>query len=997
MKLHKYFFDTQDYELLNFVNKITLVHAEEGTISEILDTNLHPHGIKTLALSREMRVAVAVMRFLDSLEARGSKARLQALQAMYDDVLNSAITKFRRNTARVLVEIMKDLVRNQGKTQAQLYLAHDFRRASQGNPHVIRKFLDRYGLVEMPEKWNQLVFDHHVHDAHSRGRKNPSHLIMDAWLQGIRYLTVIYYNYVNHDVAHEILKAAEIMDIEVRIGIEFSVPFYNKHIQLVWSQKEANQGDRLLSFLEEAPMQHLLQLGKQASEWRQQFVYDVLDLWNQEHRVSFAHNYDLDLELPMISKDAFKKFVGTGQASLDHLCEYIFMTLRSFLEDALLRHDDASPITQSIDHLLQSFSVSVLFNDYLNPSNNQTILEQLKKQPTASLPELLKFSPYALLDWLTTMQPNYLITLNAADLSAEDTLELLWQTQGMITHLELYNQKEWHKGRLKQIGDIIKLRNNLNSGSVPRLKYDILHMLNSRVEHGPLQGESHEVHNTRCIILRQIVRNIPELKSFYADKHLRTRMGSNSTGRMGSEFNMGIAFPETLPMRAQKTLKACNAQKDIPFHLTTQSHHTYTPRDNVDQISWFTKIIRTLPFCSNYGLLHKQHWMTRSSTAKLANNGNLALLGAVRNKKKFQQEPQKSSVKNLFYLNTNFTNILKILAGFIPAVIAFQYTQSWWFLAWFGPVIWFAITGIRNIIQAVMAGGGLHRATLLRWNNYVSWSRLADSLLYTGLSVPILEWGVRIMLLDNWLNVTVASNSLLAYSTMSCVNGFYIASHNIFRGLPKEAVIGNLFRSVLAIPMAVLLSSFCLYCFTNVFYIENPEALLAVSSAIISKLASDIVAALIEGYADHKNNVRMRNWDYETKLDQTFKVYVKLELLFPEEDLYNLISQPKELLARLEKQDPELRKALVITALDFMYFWLYRPRSQEVCKKHLSKLSKEELIIFARMQMVLMREHEISRLFVDGLVGKKFGKSLAFYLAEHNNYLKQTLALCKTT
>ncbi len=44
----------------------------------------------------------------------------------------------------------------------------------------------------MPEEWNQVSFDDHVHDSNTKGRKSPSHLIMDAWIKGIRRLIVIY-------------------------------------------------------------------------------------------------------------------------------------------------------------------------------------------------------------------------------------------------------------------------------------------------------------------------------------------------------------------------------------------------------------------------------------------------------------------------------------------------------------------------------------------------------------------------------------------------------------------------------------------------------------------------------------------------------------------------------------------------------------------------------------------------------------------------------------
>lgn len=76
-------------------------------------------------------------------------------------------------------------------------------------------------------------------------------------------------------------------------------------------------------------------------------------------------------------------------------------------------------------------------------------------------------------------------------------------------------------------------------------------------------------------------------------------------------------------------------------------------------------------------------------------------------------------------------------------------TQNWWVLAWFGALIWFSITGIRNIIQAVIAGGGFQKGARIDWKSLINWSRVSDSLMYTGMSVVLLEgllvmsfWGI---------------------------------------------------------------------------------------------------------------------------------------------------------------------------------------------------------------------------------------------------------------
>ena len=110
---------------------------------------------------------------------------------------------------------------------------------------------------------------------------------------------------------------------------------------------------------------------------------------------------------------------------------------------------------------------------------------------------------------------------------------------------------------------------------------------------------------------------------------------------------------------------------------------------------------------------------------------------------------------------------------------------------------------------------------------------------------------------------------------LSLVNGIYLCAHNVFRGFPKEASIGNLFRSILAIPVSSLYN-WILYQFAFFMGVDNPAMYLVPSAAVISKMASDSVAALIEGYADSQVNLRMRRWDYRSVITSYSIHYTKL-------------------------------------------------------------------------------------------------------------------------
>jgi hypothetical protein len=265
--------------------------------------------------------------------------------------------------------------------------------------------------------------------------------------------------------------------------------------------------------------------------------------------------------------------------------------------------------------------------------------------------------------------------------------------------------------------------------------------------------------------------------------------------------------------------------------------------------------------------------------------------------------------------------------------------------------------------------------------------------MYTGFSVPLLELGVRSLLLEHTLGFTVAEHPLLVYAVIAGVNGLYICSHNLYRGLPKQAAIGNIFRSVLAIPVAMLYNVL-IYEFLALAGVANPYLLLQPAAAVITKMASDTVAALIEGFADRQTNMRMRHWDYETKLARVFDTYSRLELLFPERDMLAMLHKPAELLKMLSDEASGMEVTLIINALDLMHCWLYLPRAQDALRRLTRQMSQEERVILFRSQLVLVCEHEVSQLFVDGLVGRNFGRALSFYLDRHNEYLRAMARLC---
>ncbi|WP_027187144.1 hypothetical protein [Desulfovibrio cuneatus] len=989
---HSFYFDKQDYALLAVINRfldrdnqVTEEHARP-----FFHTSLHPHGIKELAVSQEIRVAYAVINLLDSLEAGQAKDRLAALRSLHEEVLSTG-TSFRHNTGRVLIQLMKDLVRAHGNYSKQLCLAHDFRKAASGKRRIIRSLLRRYHLLEMPESWNQLSFDHHVHDANTKGRKSPTHLVMDAWIKGIRQLDVVYYNFIEPVAMEELLHAADIVGIKVRVGVEFQARFRGRYVQFIWQPRGFHSVREMRAFMEEKPMRHLMRMGKEASLYHHQYVMRLLERYNVALRHEMGQ--ELGLALAPIEENEILAFVGVGQTSRTHLAELIFLRVRAALQAA----EEASLHTQPQPASPPNYAVA----EALTPDSIIDVWFSLHKNPDIELPlmvtdgqhvpEIMRLLPTTLIDWLTSIHTPCHIILNLSQLTAKDVLELLYECDGAISHLELFNLKNFLAGSMPHVREISALHTAINEGSAVALKRLIRTMLKE------LDAENTKDSQERSVIFQEILRNIPRLQNYYTTTPLGVRIGSDSTSRYSQSLGMGFAFSETLPPKARKELAATKTpRRPIPLHMDVCERTTHCPKRYSFMGNKVASFVRTLPLLRHFNTRKQEEWVEKERTCHYQEPGNITPLGGI-NKPPTLHSSHKDQGLSFGYLSTNWQNVLKVAFGFFLTAATFAYTQSWWFLAWFGPIIWFAITGLRNVLQTMLGAGGIKRSPLLRLNNCISWSRIADSLMFTGLSVPILELGVRKLLLEWGFGINSTNSPVLFFTVMSLVNSAYISSHNLIRGLPAEAVVGNIFRSFLAIPLSVFYSAALGYLFLLAGW-GTPEELIVLQqgASVISKLASDSVAAVIEGFADKAEYLRMRYWDYNGKLRQLFADYSQLDLLLPEEDTSDYLQRPKVFLQSGAEEVAELEKRLSITALDLLYFWMYQPRSRVTLAHALARMSSDEREIFASTQMMLLRVQEVSQMFVDGLTGLEFAKPLAFYLEKHEEYLHEIQRLLRS-
>lgn len=952
-------FDRQDFELLRIVNDVLERGAYPGW-KKLLVPYLHPNGIKELATTFGLRIAYAVVNLLGSLETGVAVDRLAALRSLRDEIMTAPQSTLRYNTSRVLLQIMKQLVRRRGDEIRQLQLAHDFRRCVSGKPRLIRARLKKYHLLEMPEDDRQVAFDDHVHDAYSKGRKTPSHLIMDAWIKGLRKVTLIYYNHVPSKVVWEVLNAAEIMGISVRVCIELRARHMGRYVKLLWSPHDLTEADEFVAFLKRPAVQELMRKGREVSEYQQAYVWRLVDKFNAKTR--FELKEAEGVEIPEIDRAAFRTFLGAGQASVDQLATYLSLMVPNGAGERL-----------DSDHLLDT---------WLAPQAHPEIPNPFVPRDGDDAPELLQHDPASLARMLGAVHNHNWLTLDPEGLDIADIMLVISDCAGAISHLEIFNLRAHSQGKGEIYRKALELQEILNSANAIRCK----RFLNEAMDE--LERDGGADRDEKLARLGELRERLHDFNGLYRKKKLLSRVGTDSTGRSAVRHGMGIVAPKTLPARAQWCVRRARGERHeaLPISLSVVEQVAYSPREDAGPGA------ALMPGSALMAKEVSRRWVKSRFFLPKDGKGNLHALGG-----KVDQPPDErprapkpggKAPLRWSDLNSRLKNGLKIAFGLLPAALSFYLTKDWWVLAWFGAVIWFTITGVRNIIQAVLGCGGLGRSRLLKWKDLVSWSRLSDSLLFTGFSVPLLDWLVKAELLDKGLGINTATSPLLLYSIMALVNGLYIASHNILRGLPRSAVVANLFRTVLSIPLAFLFNGLI----GQVLImngVPGVDAILQKWAAIISKLASDCVAGVIEGLADRGAYIAMRRRDLKQKLAQLFDTHAQLEMLYPQDNVIELLEMPKAFIETLSTEQKGLERIVIVNALDFMYMWMYQPRAKSVMTAMMQAMTPEERRTFLLSQYVLQREKEISLLMVNGLVGKKFANALAFYLDNVQDYLEQ--------
>ncbi len=261
--------------------------------------------------------------------------------------------------------------------------------------------------------------------------------------------------------------------------------------------------------------------------------------------------------------------------------------------------------------------------------------------------------------------------------------------------------------------------------------------------------------------------------------------------------------------------------------------------------------------------------------------------------------------------------------------------------------------------------------------------------MFNGLTVVFLEPILRWKVLHMGMGWNIMTAPIGTYVVLGLGCGLFKLGTHMLQGFSKRSLCIDVVCTVLSLPLILFFHLLLLW---GAALLGFSATDLIPFTVFVVKLASDFSVGIAEGIFDRDRNLRLRMTDYRSRLKNALTLYSRLEAMFPEKNVLNMLSHPADLLKTLEKRDPQLRLDLVINALDLMYFWFYQPRANYALLHHLHRFSKSEKLVLLRMQEVLRLEKLVSQLLIHGLVGENFAGPLSFYVANCQDYLHQMTA-----
>jgi hypothetical protein len=305
----------------------------------------HALGVNRWFKRRRISIAESYLMVISELESRQSRPRLEALRILMEASFHSKSLGMPLNTARVQMALMKEAVKSRQNKRRQLELLNDFSISTYGQQHVIRRLCDELNIVILPEKGTRLEdfsygWDDHVHDTATSGRKNPTQLVIDAFIKGISELTVAYGSAADLPMMEEALEAGRIVGIRVNLGLEFSMGVRGCRFHFMALLPPMRTPEEARAFFQsnaETLGEFLPDLEKNQAH-RLESVRQVLREFNASALGDLNRGYPDEAlyRIPELSLEALNAFIPTMSINRMHLAEFLYSLARPVILNRLL-------------------------------------------------------------------------------------------------------------------------------------------------------------------------------------------------------------------------------------------------------------------------------------------------------------------------------------------------------------------------------------------------------------------------------------------------------------------------------------------------------------------------------------------------------------------------------------------------------------------------------------------------------------------------------------
>lgn len=795
---------TKYNDIVNFLSFTTNLKKMRTRINQSIDSpdiirelpHSHPKGFIRVFKRRRTTIVETYLKITKSLDSANYSERIHGLSLLADNILYSRSLSMPLNAARVQLAIMKEVVKSRDDKRLQLELLRDFTIASFGHPRVIKNFLQKFDIVEVPETGEELKdlkmgWDFHVHDSTSYGLKLPTQLLIDAFIKGISELTIVYNNLDREDAIKEVLEAGRVLGIKVNIALEFSaitdgLRFHYLYILPNFSSEK----ERFKIFLKQMTLEFkdfLHELDENEKK-REKNIELLIETFNSIHLPTINEGYEADsiYYLQLISIEEEEKIAGHVIYSRRQLGELLYPKLKKVFQNRTIQIAGLKMLgANSHEHFSKS-EVDGINNRY----------DMLRSQFANLDPERIRMEYFA---------SDELFVPETAVSSLEDIYNLATKAGGALKFIQPLEHglqaavdKILDNYSMLSFTEVYNMYGTVDTSEADFVVFaNYIRLLNENDKAGVIE------------LLKTNKLNYDEEKLDLALQYLQERniipaIGSDAAGRSTLAPGMGFVLESRIPKKQRK------------YFL---KHHHVLPLVISSLIFKLAKIPK-LPL--------KPNEQPQIICLGKRNTGTRNLLGDENLEKPIYP------VRAWEYLSPLVKNTIFILIGFIPAYLTVGAEYA---------ILWLAITGSRNMFVDVISGNGFKPN---EWHyTDINWTNFANSLFWTGFSVPILGF-VKANFDIVWTGPH--EGPLFEGVKFFCINisnGIYLSTHNYLRGFDKRTIRGNFFRSLLAWPLAATFSSL-------------GNALL-IPSIVQAKIWSDVVAAIIEGTSKYKNILRVKD------------------------------------------------------------------------------------------------------------------------------------------